>query len=81
MNSDLEQLEIKEVNRKIGELLEQAVFTDMQEKIVRMRYGFEGIKPANFTEITKVLNVKKSDLIKEIYKIDKKIFNYLKNEV
>ena len=56
MNSDLEQLEIKEVNRKIGELLEQAVFT-------------------------KVLNVKKSDLIKEIYKIDKKIFNYLKNEV
>lgn len=66
---------------RLDGMLESDLFDEREASLVRLRYGIGIDKPLPPSEIAKVLKIKAKALEIMIDHVDRKIFNFLKNEI
>lgn len=65
----------------MANMVEALKLSEEKQKIIRMRYGLDGMAAANFKELQKAMKMTPKALKKEIEEADRLVFNYLKNKV
>lgn len=65
----------------MAQMVEALKLSDEKQKLIRLRYGLDGMAAANFKELQKAMHMKPKILKKEIEEIDRLVFNYLKIRV
>lgn len=68
----------KELEEKLSEIADESHFTEEELKLLRMRYGIQGVSRAGFKEMLKLSGQKPKVLKLSIESLERKVFNYLK---
>ncbi len=66
---------------EMANMVEALKLSDEKQRIIRMRYGLDGLVASNFKELQKAMKMTPKALKKEIEEVDRLVFNYLKNKV
>lgn len=81
MNSENKQQNPETLESRIQVLLDRQLFDDMESSLIRLRYGIGIEQPLPPSEISRVMKIKAKALESLVDQVDRKIFNYLKNEL
>lgn len=66
---------------RIQVLLDRQLFDDTESSLIRLRYGIGIEQPLPPSEIARIMKIKAKVLEALADQVDRKIFNYLKNEL